>query len=200
MSDAKHPVPRQEPRPDRRGFFRHGLSKTLGALLGMVEQASPVPIPATRTVLRPPGALAEKDFLRTCYRCGSCVDSCPVHAIKPLQTADEEQSGTPFIDADLQACRLCENLPCTKACPSGALARIRQQTVRMGLAQWSSSRCLRTTGQDCRLCLDACPRGQAAIRLDANRLLKVDATACAGCGVCQQVCAARPKAIRAQPL
>src|SRR5437868_5956617 len=32
--------------------------------------------------LRPPGALAEPQFLDTCSRCGNCVSACPAHCIQ----------------------------------------------------------------------------------------------------------------------
>jgi ferredoxin len=30
-------------------------------------------------LLRPPGAIAEPDFLATCTRCGDCAKACPHH-------------------------------------------------------------------------------------------------------------------------
>jgi ferredoxin-type protein NapG len=124
-----------EARPDRREFFLRGLREALGGLLSIVEGRSGVPplnalyggqpAASPRPVLRPPGALPEGEFLRTCYRCGSCGDACPVHAIKPVEGLDEDLSGTPCLDADLQACDTCSALPCVHACPSGALAKPR---------------------------------------------------------------------------
>jgi ferredoxin-type protein NapG len=126
MMNEMNPSQPREPRPDRRQFFLHGLGKTLEGLLGAVEKASPIPLAAVladsrRRVLRPPGALSETEFLKTCYRCGSCMDACKPRAIKVLQDNDEEMSGTPYLDPDLQACELCSDVPCVHACPSGAL-------------------------------------------------------------------------------
>ncbi len=122
-----------DPRSDRRQFFLRGLREALGSLLNVVEgrpglfPLSPAsgagPLSSSRSVLRPPGALPEGDFIRTCYRCGSCVDACPSHAIKPVPGKDEDLSGTPHLDADLAACETCSSLPCVHACPSGALAK-----------------------------------------------------------------------------
>lgn len=199
MSNPVDPSPQNPVHADRRRFFLFGVSAALNALSDLVQRASPIQLPAMRIVLRPPGALAEKEFLKTCYRCGSCVDSCPVHAIKPLQSTDQEQSGTPFIDPDIQACQLCDTLPCTKACPSGTLARISLEKVRIGLACWSSGKCLRAAGQECRSCLDCCPV-PGAIRLGVTGQIEIVNRRCVGCGACQQICPARPKAIRVQPL
>jgi ferredoxin-type protein NapG len=122
-----------EPRPDRRQFFLRGFSEVLGGLLKAVEGrpgleqlrsiAGVEPLASPRSVLRPPGALPEAAFLRTCYRCGSCMDACPVHALQPVQGQDEDLAGTPQLDPDLQICEKCPALPCVHACPSGALVR-----------------------------------------------------------------------------
>jgi ferredoxin len=32
---------------------------------------------ANKLLLRPPGALKEEDFLKTCIKCGMCVEACP---------------------------------------------------------------------------------------------------------------------------
>ncbi len=113
-------------RSDRREFFLRGLGQALGGLIDALQRSAPAFGPAEpRSVLRPPGALPEAEFLRTCYRCGSCLDACPSKAIKPVQGQDEELSGTPCLDADLEACRDCPATPCVQACPSRALAPMR---------------------------------------------------------------------------
>jgi ferredoxin-type protein NapG len=127
-----------EPRPGRRQFFLRGLSEVLGGLIKVVEGRPAVeglrsigetePLSSPRPVLRPPGALPEREFLRTCYRCGSCMDACPAHALQPVQGEDEDLAGTPQLDPDLQTCDNCPALPCVHACPSGALARPRNLT------------------------------------------------------------------------
>lgn len=201
MNDRVEPGSGDNPLADRRRFFLQGAKIAVNALTDLIRQASPAIASAMtfRTVLRPPGALPEHEFLRTCHRCGNCVDACPVHAIKPIQAADDSLSGTPFVDPDVQACQLCEDMRCTLACPSGALSRTQRQGVRMGRAQYTADRCLRLEGQDCRLCLTHCPV-PTAIRLASNTQMEIVAKHCVGCGACQQVCPARPKAILIQPL
>ena len=39
-------------------------------------------------VLRPPGALKEKDFLKACIKCGQCVEACPYDTLKLAQRGD----------------------------------------------------------------------------------------------------------------
>src|SRR5947208_609162 len=87
---------------DRRRFFRAGLAEMMKPLdaairplenvarefgkLDAIEQR-PAPTPyrsapvVDRPWLRPPGALAEKDFREACSKCNQCVSACPVYAI-----------------------------------------------------------------------------------------------------------------------
>jgi ferredoxin-type protein NapG len=77
----------------------------------------------SRTRLRPPGALAEKDFLAACIKCGQCVQVCPVQAIKLTDLDDGFGIGTPYIDARRQACDFsCDAVQCVLACPTEALS------------------------------------------------------------------------------
>ncbi len=86
--------------------------------------------------LRPPGALAEADFLATCVRCGLCVRDCPYNTLKLSDLGDPVATGTPYFTARSVPCEMCDDIPCVKACPTGALDR--QLTdigaARMGLA------------------------------------------------------------------
>ncbi|MBN2562816.1 MAG: 4Fe-4S dicluster domain-containing protein [Phycisphaerae bacterium] len=193
------------PPHDRRGFFAAGLSRLLRPLADAIEQRLPAELPVVRSRLRPPGAIIERDFLETCYRCGSCADACPVDAIALLQGEDEQQDGTPYINADLQACTLCDDLACMNACPSGALEVVDRFAVRVGRARVDYGLCVRSKGEACTECLDRCPLGETAIRLyDNGRVHVIDPTqtgkGCTGCGVCQQHCPTKPvKAIRVYP-
>ncbi len=192
------------PPHDRRRFFAAGLARLLSPLADYLE--SRLPVGELRPdLLRPPGAIREEAFLRTCYRCGSCVEVCPVSAIEPMQSRDEELHGTPYLNPDSHACALCHELACTAACPSGALRRVSRFEVRIGTAQVDEVICLRSRGEDCRLCVEACPLGETAIGLDDRaRVRVIDSVAtgrgCVGCGLCQERCPIRPvRAIRVIP-
>ena len=181
---------------DRRSMFLLGLKKIIEPLAGLIEQRFNIPLPILRTVLRPPGALTEKEFRDTCYRCGNCVDVCPAKAIRPMSGGNVELTGTPYIDPDLAACVVCDELACMRACPSGALKLVDSATlIRMGLAQVRHDVCVRSHGQECRICIDKCPFGTDAIDLGENGQIVVKTSGCVGCGVCQFYCPTNPKAV-----
>ena len=185
---------------DRRAMFRLGLQRLVEPLAGYLAQRLDLARFRVRIVLRPPGALPEADFLHTCYRCGNCVDVCPARAIRKLTSDDPELSGTPYIDPDLAACVVCEELACMKTCPSGALKLVGTVAeIEMGLARWKAGACLRTQGDNCTLCVDKCPVGSAALAIAAAGGIEVRDDGCVGCGTCQFYCPAQPKAIAVQP-
>ena len=181
-------------------MFRLGPKKLMEPIAEYIEERLNVSFPVDRTVLRPPGALPESEFLDTCYRCGNCVDVCPAQAIKPMTREDVERAGTPYIDPDLAACVLCDELACMKACPSGALTLVTdRKDIAMGLARVDPYLCLRHVGEECTICIDKCPIGTDAIDLSDGMEIQVNAHGCVGCGVCQFHCPALPKAIVIDP-
>ena len=155
-------------------------------------------IPQTKPLLRPPGALPEDAFLETCKRCGHCMAACPADAIRPVRGSDERLRGTPWIDPEAQPCVVCDGLECMQVCPSGALQRLLLDDVQMGLAVVNKETCVRSMGDECRLCIEACPLGARAIRLNDKWEVAVLQSGCIGCGVCQHACPTKPRAIRVE--
>lgn len=151
--------------------------------------------PALR-ILRPPGALEEDQFVSQCCRCGACERVCPAQCIK--LEPDGRGDGAPFIDVEEMSCVLCDGLFCMHNCPTGALLPTPREQIDMGTAEWRPDLCVRTHGQECTVCVDTCPVGRDAIRLDGNAIAVLE-DGCTGCGVCEYQCPTRPRAIVVNP-
>ena len=219
-------VPPPELDPRRRGFFAKCLSDILAPVAGLIESrmdpvtdifegqfappsydddSSPM-MPGLhrsmepQTILRPPGAKPPGEFESVCSRCGACVEACPVKCIQ-IDASACVGDGYPYIAPAIAPCVVCDELACMKACPTGALTLVDKFSIRMGLAEVKHETCLRHHGEDCRLCLEACPMGENAIVVSANsgRVL-VKPGGCTGCGMCEQACPTHPTAITVQPL
>jgi MauM/NapG family ferredoxin protein len=204
---------------DRRKFFRKGFAELIRPLASAIapvqrvvdqigkldsitdskRSASKIKPPAAsnRTPLniwlRPPGAIAEKDFIHTCTRGGECVRACPAECIKIDPTAASGE-GAPYIAADLSACVVCDGLYCMHVCPSGSLVPTSINDIDMGTAVWQEETCIRAAGRDCQACVDQCPLGEVAITLNDTRI-EVNPHGCIGCGMCQHYCPTLPKSI-----
>ena len=143
-----------------------GCLLALGAGL-YARSASALPAQA----LRPPGALPEADFLAACVRCGLCVRDCPYDTLRLSDLGDPVPTGTPYFRARQIPCEMCEDIPCVKACPTGALDRgltdINQ--ARMGLAALvDHESCLNFLGLRCDVCYRVCPVIDKAITLESQ--------------------------------
>jgi ferredoxin-type protein NapG len=178
----------------RRGFFREALAGLLAPVVDLIQERIEAAgfrqeDASAAAPLRPPGAVPGDAFEQLCDRCGACAEACPVGAIllDPL----------PRIDPSVQGCLLCKDLPCIAACPNSALEPVPREQVAMGLAVWDPASCVLPGGQECGLCQQACPIA-GAVRIEQGRV-EVMGERCAGCGCCQTVCPAEPKAIIVEP-
>ncbi len=184
----------------RRAFFREAFTRLVQPVTEYLDTQIEERLPAEQVLLQPPGALPGEAFLETCLRCGNCVDSCPADAIQPLQSDQPNLVGTPYIDPDEQPCVVCDSLECMQVCPSGALQKLSVHEIQIGLAEVNYDICLRSNGVDCRYCVDTCPIGERAIRLDSEKRVEVLSAGCIGCGVCQYQCPTVPKSIVVRPI
>jgi len=93
---------------DRRGFLGSAIGVASGAcLLGLgLASVSRRGAEAKGVALRPPGALAEADFLSACLRCGLCVRDCPYHTLTLSDGGQGVAVGTPVFEARSIACEM----------------------------------------------------------------------------------------------
>ena len=213
---SEQPTPaRSGPRPSRRQFVAGSLGAAASAALvgggaGLfARHASALPPQA----LRPPGALAEKDFMATCVRCGLCVRDCPYDTLKLGRFGDGVGPGTPYFTARDIPCEMCQDIPCIKNCPTGALDHTLKDInkSKMGLAVLiDQENCLNFLGLRCDVCYRVCPALDQAITLEKSHNPRSDRHAlflptvhsehCTGCGKCEKGCVLEEAAIKVLPV
>jgi polyferredoxin len=155
-------------------------------------------------LIRPPGALEEREFLRACIKCGECMKVCITNGLQPtLLEAGVEGIWSPVLIPRIGYCEYRCTL-CGQVCPTGAIARLKleqKQKVRIGLAMIDEGRCLPYAhATPCIVCQEACPTSPKAIWLEETRVRNrqgkiirvkrphVDLELCIGCGICETLC------------
>ncbi len=200
----------------RRGFLVTALRSAVGAGLAAtllaVHQRRADALPAA--AIRPPGANSDDNiFQSACIRCGLCVRDCPYDTLKLARLDDPVATGTPYFEAREIPCEMCDDIPCLKACPTGALdpALKEIENARMGLAVLiDQEACIAFQGLRCEVCFNVCPVRGEAITLDMRHnprsgrhalfIPVVHSNACTGCGKCEQACILDQAAIKVMPL
>lgn len=186
-----------------------GGAGLFGMMVGMyAREAQSLPAIA----IRPPGAGTEADFLSACVRCGLCVRDCPYPTLQLSALGEEIAVGTPYFIARRAPCEMCDDIPCVKACPTGALdpELTNIDDSRMGLAVLiDEETCLNLQGLRCDVCYRVCPLLDEAITLERQHNTRTDKHAifiptvhsdkCTGCGKCERSCVLEKSAIRVLP-
>lgn len=154
------------------------------------------------TLLRPPGAQEEDEFLKKCIRCGQCLKACPTNVLQPaLLQYGLDSLWTPHLNYKVGTCDWKCNA-CTRACPTGAIEHLSlkaKQKFVIGRAQINRHYCYPwIAGHGCQVCYDVCPLPEKAILLrDTGRydptgirvvLPYVKRKKCIGCGICEANC------------
>jgi ferredoxin-type protein NapG len=185
------------PIPGRRDLFRTTLGKWIENAMARAEARVTV-----KRLQRPPGAMPEVGFLAACTRCGLCADPCPPKAIRFATSEAGLASGTPYIDSATQPCTVCPDMPCARACPTGALTLPSGGWTgyRLASLQLVAERCVTFKGQTCNLCAVSCPVGEAALAMDEAGHPVIRAEGCVGCGVCVTKCPTTPSSYVLIPL
>ncbi len=162
------------------------------------------------SLVRPPGSLAEADFLGRCIRCGQCMRVCPNNALHPtLLESGLEGLWTPVLIPRIGYCEPTCTL-CGQVCPTGAIGELTlTQKVgdgqtppnRIGTAFFDRGRCLAwAMATPCIVCEEWCPtspkavylREEIAIDREGNEVTvqrpHIDPSLCTGCGACEYAC------------
>lgn len=164
----------------RRQFFK--IASTIVAAAVLWEKT----VGAAKKVLRPPGALQETEFTAVCNRCGRCIKACSNNALQPMPVTEGfECWETPYIIPRQANCVLC--FTCREVCPTGAIAQVPLEQVKMGAAELDKQRCIAwNENKLCVICGEQCP--VQAIEIDDQLKPIVYSDKCVGCGTCEKAC------------
>ena len=175
----------------RREFL---YSVTGGLTFAFLADRTPfTPLQSKHQLIRPPGALPESEFLRTCIRCGECMKSCLTNTLQPCFW----ESGlpglwTPKMELRFAPCEQDCNV-CGKVCPTQAIRSLSLEEkthAKVGTAVLRKELCL-VWAQDklCLICDEICPYNAIVFRtIEGYRRPVVIASRCNGCGFCEQRC------------
>jgi polyferredoxin len=193
-------------KPAAVGLSRRAVLSSLaaGVLLPLTLPVRPLARNADPRLIRPPGALAEADFLGRCVRCGECMKVCIGNALQPVWLeAGLEGIFTPRLVGRIGYCEYNCTL-CGQVCPTGAIKKLtkaEKQTTVIGRAYFDKNRCLPyAAGTPCIVCEEHCPTPEKAIQF--RELAVIDARGrqvvvrqpfivkelCIGCGICENKC------------
>ena len=130
------------------------------------------------TIIRPPGALPEAEFLKRCIKCGQCMRACPTNVIQPGGIeAGLENLWTPVLNNRIgsSGCQL-NCVACGQMCPTSAIRPITLAEkhglgefaevgpIKMGTAFFDRNRCLPwALDKPCIVCEENCPVSPKAI-------------------------------------
>ena len=155
-------------------------------------------------LIRPPGALGEKEFLQRCVRCAECIQVCIGNALQPaFLQAGLDGMFSPMLVARTGYCEFNCTL-CGQVCPTGAIGNLSMEEkwgLKIGHGWFDKNSCLPyAKAIPCMVCEEHCPTPEKAIRfrevtmVDDSRATVVVKQPyivdglCIGCGICENKC------------
>ncbi len=176
------------------GVTRRGFVVTLAAGLAAVPLArldGSTKSDWSPGLIRPPGSVAEEEFLARCLKCGECMRVCPTNVLQPSGfTHGWEAVWTPTLNNRIgtSGCQL-NCIACGHACPTAAIRPLTLDEklgtgdfaaagpVRIGLAAVDRGRCLPWAMQrPCIVCEENCPVTPKAITVSESEETVRDGT------------------------
>ncbi len=191
------------------GLFFYPLARTSGKVTKDFDKKA----------IRPPGSVAEDEFLERCIKCDQCLRVCPTNVLQPamLETG-LEGVWTPVLNNRMGYCEL-NCVLCGQVCPTGAIRRLSLEEklgagafaergpVRVGTAFYDYGRCLPwAMDTPCVVCEEVCPTSPKAIFTRPAEVVRrngqkvtlrrpaVDPERCIGCGICEYECPVKDEA------
>lgn len=179
-------------------------SGAAGVVLWSLTRVDAAAKSPSSSVIRPPGALNETEFLASCVRCGECMKVCIRNALQPVfMETGIEGMFTPKLVPRLGYCEFNCTL-CGQVCPTGALENLsleKKHAFVIGKAYVDKNRCLPyASGKPCIVCEEHCPTHDKAIkfktvtsedqtgnRVELKQPYIIDSL-CIGCGICENMC------------
>jgi len=185
------------------GLFFFAFSRRTGALTENFK----------KELIRPPGSVAEPEFLERCIKCDQCIRVCPTNVLQPAMfEGGVEGIWTPVMNMRMGYCELNCTL-CGQVCPTGAIQKISIAQklgigeftdlgpVKTGTAFYDRGRCLPwAMDTPCVVCEEVCPTSPKAIFSREVEITNrwgekvklarpyVDPNLCIGCGICEHEC------------
>jgi ferredoxin len=160
----------------RRGFLASFLSGAVA--IPIIRLAGLIGPNWQPSVIRPPGALAEPDFINRCLKCGQCMRICPTNIIHPASLESGlEGLWSPVLNFRIgtSGCQL-NCIACSHICPTAAIRPVSLDEklgqgqfaqvgpIRLGTAFVDRGRCLPwAMDRPCIVCQENCPVSPKAI-------------------------------------
>lgn len=185
--DCEHEIISYQTRPSLAGEITNPDISRRGFMLSLASGV--LAIPAVRLsgklggnwyhrVIRPPGSLAEEEFLKRCIKCGQCMRICPTNVIQPGGIEGGlENLWTPVLNNRIgsSGCQL-NCVACGQVCPTSAIRPITLSEklgtgkfaeagpIKLGTAFIDRGRCLPwAMDKPCIVCEENCPVSPKAI-------------------------------------
>jgi polyferredoxin/Pyruvate/2-oxoacid:ferredoxin oxidoreductase delta subunit len=187
---------------------RRAVTASLGAgvIYGLTAGGGGGFLTGSDTVIRPPGALPEREFLATCTRCGACVGACLTGGLQhSLLEAGIEGIWTPILIGRAGGCEYECNL-CGKVCNTQAIRYMpleEKKEIKVGTAVVDRDLCIAWKEERlCYICDEICPAGAVDFISEGGATIekpKVLPDKCTGCGLCEWKCPVSPPAIYVTP-
>ena len=153
------------------------------------------------TPVTPPGAISVEHFTQYCTACHLCVSACPTNVLVPAFTEYGLKGFLqPVMNFKNSYCNY-DCIVCSEICPTGAILPLtadKKKETQIGISHFVRRNCIVITDKtDCGACSEHCPTKAVDMVLHRNGLYipKVTPEICIGCGACEYVCPANPKAI-----